>query len=198
MPRKKGSTESWKEKKWFHLIAPKGFNEVILGETIARKPEQVMDRKIFVNMQSLTRDIKKSHIDLVLQVKKIEGLKAFTELKGFQVNSSYMKRIVRRRVSKIEVSQTVQLKDGFQYTVKTIAVTMRKCHRNQETLINNVLRQEVDSFARQKSAEEFINHVLLGNFAMKIFNKVKKIVPVKRVEVIKATELSKKTSSQAQ
>ena len=44
--KRKKTVDKWKKKKWFKIIAPKQFNEVVLGETPAEKETQVINRVV--------------------------------------------------------------------------------------------------------------------------------------------------------
>lgn len=193
----KGAVDTWKKKKAFQLIAPNAFNEIVIGETVAEKPDSLIGRIVNMNMGSLTRDIKRRHITLLMQVKKVEGLKAFTELKGFEVNPGYLRRIVRRRVSKIESNQFIQSKDGLKGKIKAVAVTMKKAHKNQETTIRKLMEEEISLTAKQNNFDDLVGELLFGGVSMRLFGKAKKVLPIKRVEITKAMQLKERTVSQA-
>jgi len=193
----KTTVDTWKKKKSFQLIAPKAFDELSLGTTVAEKPDSLIGRTVFASLGNLTREIKKSHIMLVFGISRVEGLNAFTDLKGFEVGPGYLRRLVRRRISKIETNQAIQLKDGVKARIKVIAVTIKKAHKGQETAIRKLIEEEITLAAKQKTFNELINEALSGNLPMKIFSKAKKIMPLKRLEVIKASLLREKVIGKA-
>jgi len=53
-PKKKSkTTDKWKKKAWYTIIAPEEFERRELGETIAEKPETLIGRLITVQQENL-------------------------------------------------------------------------------------------------------------------------------------------------
>ena len=122
---KKKTVDKWKKKIWYTLYAPAYFDSKPLGETIAEKPEMVQDRIIIVGARELS-PAKKASATISFKVREVKGNKAYTEPILHQVSPDYIRRLVRRRASKIECVQDVVTKDNVKVRVKTLALTVRK------------------------------------------------------------------------
>src|SRR3989338_6130015 len=108
---KKKTVDKWKKKIWYTLYAPAYFDNKPLGETIAEKPEQVSNRTIVVSGRDLN-PAKKTNASLRFKVKEVQGNKAYTETMGHEVAEGFVRRLVRRRGSKIECVQDVVTTDN--------------------------------------------------------------------------------------
>jgi small subunit ribosomal protein S3Ae len=189
---KRKTIDKWKKKKWFSLTAPSFFNSQSLGETVAEEPEMVMKRSIVVNAADLTNQSKLRHIALRFQVSNVQGQKAQTQLVGHEIQDSYLRRLVRRRSSKIQVVEDVSLKDGEKVRVKAVTITGRKASRAQESEIRRIMKEELKNSAANKPFDQFVQELIFGTASSNIFKAVKKIVPIKRIEINKSLVLKQK------
>ncbi len=179
----KKAVDSFKKKKWFEIITPKNFNEQVIGETVSLKPEQLIDRKIKVVMKNLTREAKKSHIILHFKVFKVEGTKAMTKFLGFTTDPGYIRRMIRRRVSKMENTNYIPCKDCT-IKIKSVIVSYKKLHKGQESSIINAINAKIKEISGKKSFDDLTNEVLFGPFTNKLFSEAKRIAPIKKSEIL--------------
>ena len=161
----KRTTDKWKKKKWFTIFAPKLFDQKEVGETIAEKPETLIGRIIRVNARELTGNPKKQQVTLFFKIKDVQGLKAYTKLTGHEINPSFLKRVIRRRISKMETSQIVQLKEGEKARVKTIVITGRKLTKIKETAINKIMIEKIAYASKKRDFDDFVNEMVFGGSA---------------------------------
>ena len=98
-----------------------------------------------------------------------------------------MRKFVRRRSSKVEVVQTVQIKNGDSLRVKTVAITSVKAFRQKETDIRKTMKNVVEQTVANQDSQQIISDIVFGNIPQKIFDEVKRISPVKRIEITKST-----------
>lgn len=187
---KKSGFEKWKKKKWFKIFSPKEFGEKEIGETVAEKPKSVIGRKIKVSLGDLTGQKIQRHIVVFFKVSDVQGDKASTSFFGHEINPSYMGRLLRRRISKIEVVPTVQTKDGRKVRVKAVVVTSKKANAKQETSIRHLMIDRIEKGALKKDLSEFNQELLFGTISLKIFKDAKRIIGIKRTEIVKSTCLN--------
>ncbi len=179
------TTDKWKKKKWFTIFAPKMFDQKEIGETVAEKPETLENRVINLNARELTGNPKKQHVTLYFKIFNVQGLKAYTKLIGHEINTNFIKRIIRRRTSKMETNQIVNLKEGQKARVKTVVVSFRKLPKIKETAIRKIMLEKIAYASKKRDFDDFVNEMIFGNIAIKIQNDAKKVGLIKRVEVIK-------------
>ena len=182
----KRTVSKWKKKRWFKLIAPAEFDRKALGETPAEKPELLKGRTTRINLSDLTSDRKHRHITVIFKVDSVQGDNAYTVTKGHDVEGSYLGRIVRRRRSKVETVQTLNTQDNVKVKLKSVTITSKKVNKNQKREIGRIMRKVVESEADKKSFSQLEQEAVFGVLALKIFKGVKKISPIKRVEIVKS------------
>ena len=110
--------DRWKAKNWYNILAPPAFESVTIADTLADDPDNLINRVTGVSLQDLTNDFRKSHITLFFKINKVEESNAHTRFIGHTLTSDYLRRMIRRRRSKIEgvydVSLQVQMPLGLQ------------------------------------------------------------------------------------
>lgn len=187
--QKKKILDKWKKKKWFEVIAPASFDHKVIGETVAEKPEMLAGRTVQKSVRELTRQAKKGHITVLFKIESVQGSNAQTKVLGLEVKPSLLKRVVRRRTSKIEAVQNIETKDGLKARVKTVAVTTRKASKQQETSIRQRVMQEMKELAAKKSFEQLLQEIVFGEAIIALTNTAKKVYPIKKIEVLKLSLL---------
>ncbi|MBI5553351.1 MAG: hypothetical protein HY917_01285 [Candidatus Diapherotrites archaeon] len=185
--KKKPTTDKWKKKQWYAILTPKEFNLMGIGETVATKPEQLVGRSVRISSRMLTNQIKKQHVNLVFRITDVKGNKAHTKLIGHQTSESFLKKFVRRRNSKVQVVLDAQTRDGLTLHMTTILLTARKVARPQKTALHNIITAQAREFCKQQPSEMVIQELLFGEYANFIIKDAKKVCPVKRIEVTKAS-----------
>src|SRR3989344_3274521 len=182
----KRTKDKWKRKIWYEIFAPKIFNQKKVGETVAEKPELLNGRVITVSLREIINQPKKGHLMMKFKINNVQGSKAYTELTGHEIVSSYLKRIIRRNVSKVEAVNDFISKDNKKIRVKAVVITQKKVPKKQETDIRKIIIETIEEEAKHKNYEELINEFVFGGTPSGIFNKAKKISLIKRVEVLKS------------
>jgi len=188
----KRTVSKWKKKRWFSIIAPPEFDRKVIGETPGEKPELLIGRSLLVNLADLTADRKHRSITITFSIESVQGDNALAETKGHVVDSSYLRRLARRRRSKIEAVQTVSTSDSKKVKVKTVAITSKKVNKGQKTEIGHIIRETIGKSSGKKTFRQFEQEAIFGVLALKIFKKAKKIAPIKRVEIVKTTAVEVK------
>ena len=182
--QKRTTFDKWKRKKWYKIIAPAEFNKTELGETIAEKTKNLVGRTVLANLGDLSGQKIKRHITVKFQVRAVEGQHALTEVIGHEINPSFIIRMIRRRNSKMEVVQTIEAADKKNMHVKTVAISMKKLTAKQETAIRNMIREAMQNALEKKSFEQSMQEIIFGATAAKIFKHVKRIAPIKKLEIV--------------
>jgi len=173
-------------KNWYSLLAPSMFGKAKIAETPADDPEKVIGRVVEVSMQELTGDFAKAHIKLLFKVVDVSGLEARTAFVGHTNTTDYIKRMARRHKSKIDGVFDVTTKDGMRIRVKPSAYTGKRIQTSQKRAIRAVMKEVVETLARNNTLDEFVKYMLDGEIGKQTYKLSKTIYPVKRVEVHKS------------
>lgn len=185
--------DPWKTKQWFVIKAPKIFGEKDVGQTAAAEPDMLIGRTVEVLGSEVTGSL--SHLQYLLwfRITKVVGSNAFTDLYGYELERSFMKRLTRRHSSKVEVVFDVITKDKKKLHVKAITWTAVKVSRAKRTAIRKKMVEMITEEAAKKEKDELIKEFFAGDLMKRIASEVKKIAPVRRVEVAKVRYIPEET-----
>ena len=174
---------SKKKKKWFDIVAPKVFNSLKIGETLAYEPSQLVGRKLRVNLMVLTNDPKKQNTNVNFKVASLSGENGVCKIVGYELNRSYIKRMVRKSTSKIDDSFVVESKSGLKFKIKPLLIARFKINNSVATEIRKKLRENVGNFFKEKSDDEIILAIVQGKLQREIRGSLKKIYPLSAFEI---------------
>ncbi|MEM0359849.1 MAG: 30S ribosomal protein S3ae [Candidatus Diapherotrites archaeon] len=186
------TVDKWKKKKWFELIAPKIFENKNIGETPAEKSRQVIGRTAWATVDELTGQRKLRHIAVKFKVREVKESKAFTEAIGFEVNQSYLRRMIRRRITKIEAIVTGTTKDGKKTRVSAIAISGRKLEKKKEKAIRKAMTEIIAGDIQKKDFDQLLQELIFGITIAKITKKTSETDKLKKIEIAKARLLEGK------
>ena len=185
--------DRWKSKNWYKVLAPATFSNVVLAETLCDEPEKLQGRTVETTLHELTGDMKQMHVKLMFQVKEVSDLNAKTEFVGHDMTSDYTRRLVRRGNSRVPVVLDLQTKDGSRIRVKPFAVTDRRCQTTQGQEIRRIITRMMTESAEKNTLGGFLADILVGDLNQRMFDAVRKIHPVRRIEIAKSEIISAPT-----
>jgi len=178
--------DKWKAKQWYNIRAPPMYNGVPIAETLADETDKLLGRVAEATLQDLTGDFSKMHIKVRFKVAAVRGNECATKFSGHELTSDYIRRLTRRKHSKIDAVVDVTTKDGSQMRVKPMAVTERRAQTTQEQQIRRITQTIIQQAAAERDHPAFIRDVVNGELGQVIFREARKIYPLKRVEIRKS------------
>jgi small subunit ribosomal protein S3Ae len=185
--------DRWKSKNWYNVLAPAAFDNVTIAETLADTSEGLINRVTGVSFQDITNDFRKSHITLFFRINKVEATNAHTEFIGHTLTSDYLRRMIRRRKSKIDGVYNVTTRDGAVLRVKPFATTDKRIQSSQKKVIRETMKKTIFDQAKTNVMSDFIKIILDGRMGSEIYKNCKKLYPVKRIEIYKTEVVSQPT-----
>jgi len=181
--------DKWKAKTWYNILAPPSFDNITIADTLSDNPNKLINRVTEVSLQDLTNDFRKSHIKLFFKIYKIEDTNALTQFIGHELTSDYLRRMIRRKRSKIDGVYDVNTRDGATIRVKPFATTDKRIQNSQRKVVRDTMKQIIYDQAKTSTLSEFIKFIIDGKLGSEVYKKCKKLYPVKRVEVNKTAVL---------
>lgn len=178
--------DKWRSKHWYKVRAPGLFQHADLGETMASEPEQMLGRTLEITLQELSggADIGKAHIKLRFQVERVSGENvAESKFVGHELTSDYVRRLARRKRSKIDISLPVRTKDGVDIILKPVAVGEQRLQTRLRAELRHKLRSLLVDEAAQKTAPEFVREMLQGELGKLLAHGLKTLYPLKKIEI---------------
>jgi small subunit ribosomal protein S3Ae len=178
--------DKWRGKAWYMVVAPPFFGNVELGTVPAEEPEQLIGRIVEATLYDITSDFSHQNLKMFFQINEIEGKTAHTLFKGHEYSRDYLRSLVRRRTTKIDGLFNLTTKDGYKMRVSVSALTLSRIRTSQEKIIRNMMDKIVKEKAAALTLDQFVQEMVLGKIASDIYNKAKKVAPLRHVGVRKS------------
>ena len=178
--------DKWRAKVWYKVQAPGLFQHAVLGETAANEPEQLIGRTLDTTLEEVSggADVAKSHIKLRFQIEHVGADNvAQSRFIGHELTSDYVRRLARRKRSKIDLSVPVTTRDAVQMVLKPVAVGEQRLQTRLRAELRHKLRTLLEEEAKQRSAVEFIRETLSGDLTKLLAHGVKSLYPLKKIEI---------------
>ncbi len=191
MAAKQKTMDKWKKKKWFEILAPKSFDEKKIGETPAEKNTLLIGRTVVMSLDNLTGQRKQRSIKVKFKIKSAQESKAFTEIVGHEIDHSYIRRLSRRRQSKIDLITKVKTKDRKNVAVTAVCLA-QKTERAKEKRIRKLMEKIIVEEAGKNEFGKLIQEFLFGVTTSKILKQAREIAKIKRIEIVKSKLLEGK------
>jgi small subunit ribosomal protein S3Ae len=112
---------------------------------------------------------------------------AYTEFIKHELARDYVRSLVRRGASKVDVAITVRTTDDYRVQLQPVAFTTKKADRSQEQAVRRVMIDLVKEAAAERTFDELVDSVIEGRLSSAIYGEAKTIYPLRRVEVQKLT-----------
>ena len=167
-----------KKKKWVQIVAPRELDNINLGETPSFNPPDIKGRTIWVNLMQITNDPRKQNISLKLKMKEVKEDKVDTETVGYEISSSYIKRIVRVGRNKVEDSFLCTTKDNVKIRIKPILITIHNTKNSVISSLRREARKRLEKTVSEYDFHELISAVLGGRIQKELRVSLTKIYPL--------------------
>jgi len=189
-PRKSKKTEKKKTKDWYAVLAPQAFDSKELGEVVTTDEAKLANRIIPSSLMDVTGKMSQANMYTTLnfRIKEIKGKTAYTELIGHKLSPGYIRTLVRRRRTVLHTVKDIQTSDDRMVRIKLISVTKDRISETMKKNLRVVIDEELTEASGKHGYYELMQEIIFGKLASKVFNRLKQITPMSRVEFRK-TEL---------
>lgn len=180
--------DKWKTKSWYTIIAPEIFESREIGQLVSSDEPNLINRKIKIGLGDLTGSFSQAtaYSMLNFRVKEVKGKSAFTKFIGHSLVPGYVKTLARRRRSVINQVDDVVTRDGVPIRIKTICISGLKVSEGVRADVRKMISATLQDIAKNTDFSPFVQEMIFGKLSAKLYNSIKKIGPMKRVEVRKS------------
>ena len=178
--------DKWRGKAWYMVVAPPFFGNVELGALPAENPEQLIGRVVEATLYDITSDFSHQYLKMFFQINELEGKTAHTLFKGHEYSRDYLRSLVRRRTTKVDGLFNLTTKDGYGLRVAVSALTLSRIKTSQEKLIRDMMSKIIEEKAVALTLDQFVQEMVLGKIASDVYNKAKKVAPLRHVGIRKS------------
>jgi len=176
------------KKEWYPILAPKIFQNAVLGETPVYDPQQMIGKGITTNLMNLTNDVKRQNININFKVVDVQNGKAITNVVGYYMAQSSIRRMIRRNIEKIVMSFPCKTSDNKNLQVKPLLITRSATTNSVATKMRKNAQDFLVKYIGAISYENLINDLVNHNLQNSLRKVLNKIYPL-RVCEIKSMEI---------
>lgn len=177
--------KKWKGKDWYAILAPEMFGKKQVGETPTIDSKLLPGKTIEVSLPELGYPGQKYYMKLKFKVNKVDGKSVNTIFHGMSLMNEHMYRIVRKRMSKVELVTDVSTKDGWALQLTFLAMMNRKTNASVQTEVRNSSEKLLKEFAAKSSIDDFVKAVAAGSIQHDIRKAGNKLYPIRFSEILK-------------
>ena len=172
-----------KKKQWYPILAPKQFDNVIIGETLVYEPNQMLGKTLSHSLMNLINDTKRQNINIHFKVVEVEGNNAKTSIIGYQIIPSSIKRFVRRNSEKMDMAFTCETADNVLLRVKPLVITRGDVKGSIAAKLRNNIVSFLVKTIRKMTYDEIINDLISRKMHDIMRANFNKIYPLKVCEI---------------
>ncbi len=172
-----------KKKQWFQILAPKQFGEVVIGETLVAEPQAMLGKTLSHNLMNLTNDPKRQNINIHFKVVGIDGNKGKTNIIGYQIVPSSVRRFVRRNSEKMDMSFACETADNAYLRVKPLVITKADVKGSIAAKVRNNIVQYLIKTIKKMSYNDIIGELISHKMQSDMRAALNKIYPLKVCEI---------------
>tara|TARA_Y100000310_G_scaffold241784_1_gene245855 strand:+ start:19550 stop:20350 length:801 start_codon:yes stop_codon:yes gene_type:complete len=176
------------KKEWYPILAPKLFQNAVLGETPVYEPEHMIGKGITTNLTNLTRDMKRQNINVNFKVVNVQNGKAFTDVVGYYMAQSSIKRMIRRNIEKINMSFMCKTSDNKTIQIKPLLITRSATIGSVATRMRNTTKDFLVKYVGSVTYDNLVNDLVNHKLQNELRRGMNKIYPLRICE-IRAMEL---------
>ena len=181
--------DKWKMKKWYSVKAPAIFDSKELCEVVAGDEKGLLNRVVRKSLLELgiggSSQIS-MFTTLFFRINDVKGTDASTIVLGHEISPSFLKTFARRGKSLIHQIVDEKTRDNEMLRLKLIAVTGARVSQNTKRNLRRLLVDESKKAVAEGNFDDVMQDVLYGRFSSKLFNRLKQVTKMRRVEVRKS------------
>lgn len=172
-----------RKKQWYPIIAPKQFNNVVLGETLVYEPQAMIGKTLSHSLMNLANDIKRQNISIHFKVVDVDNGGAKTMITGYEITPSSVKRFVRRNSEKMDVSFTCETSDNVFMRLKPLIIAKADVKGSIAAKLRNNAVNFLVKAIKKMTYDELINDLISHKLQESLRESLSRVYPLKVCEI---------------
>lgn len=188
------------KKEWYPIIAPKVFQNAVLGETTVYDPQQMMGKCLSINLMGLTNDAKRQNININFEVVDVQNGKGLANVVGYSMVQSSIRRMMRRNIERIDMSFSCKTSDNKDLRVKPLLITRSATIGSVVAKIRRTAQDFIAKYIGSASYDSLINDLVTQKLQTSLRKELNKIYPLRVCEIrlMEIVDLEKKKEAKAE
>lgn len=196
MSKRRGRVrDKWRGKDWYTVVTPSYFGNVELGSIPTDDSKKLIGRVTNATLYDITNDFAHQYLKMRFQITEVDGKAAKTVFKGHEYSRDYLRSLVRRRTTRVDIFLNVTTKDGYRLRVAICAFTLSRIKTSQEIAMRKIMKRIVTEKAAILNFDAFAQEVVLGKIASDVYNETKKVAPLRHIGIRKSKLLLNPTEA---
>ncbi|MBN2112329.1 hypothetical protein JW707_04505 [Candidatus Woesearchaeota archaeon] len=183
------------KKKWVKILAPKMFNNYLLGETYVFDAREALGKTITVNLMTLTKNPKNQGINVSFSITGQHEEHLTTEFIGLRIMPSVARRFARRGKNKIEDSFICMTLDGYKIRIKPLMVTRNEAKGSALAALRREMRIYLTKAIAKTNYDTLSKDIVDRKLQKELQDALKKIYPLSGCHIRWLILLGKGTAS---
>lgn len=175
-------------KTWYNVYAVDVFPGQWIGETPADDPDKLIGRNVEVVVRDVTGDFMHEKYKLWFRIFKVDGTNAYAKFTKEMLNKDYVRSIVQRRSSRVDVKSEGVTKDGNYVRLFTLIITLTRIRSSQKHAIRKGIDEYISGLLPNYTVEELVKSFIFSNplpVTSEMQRIASKVAPVKYIELRK-------------
>lgn len=172
-----------KKKRWYNIFAPKLLKGILIGETFLSDPKLILGKTIKVNLMTLTNDVKKQNINVKFILNQVQGEKALTQLIGYEVIPSSIKRLVRKGEKRVDSSFVCETSDKKKVRIKPLFLIKTTTKSSIESALRKQTLNFLTKTIKKLDYDTLTNNLIFHKLQSSLRDELKIIYPLKICEI---------------
>ncbi|MGQ9718572.1 MAG: 30S ribosomal protein S3ae [Nitrososphaerales archaeon] len=183
--------DKWRDKSWITVETPQSFGSLVIAQIPASDPQKALGRVVETTLfDILKQDPQQYSIKLYFQIVKVEGDRALTILKGQEYSRDYLKSLVRRGSSMVNLIKDYTTLDGYKIRVYVVAFTQFRVNSSKKRAIREGMDKVLSDKIDKTTYDLFSQEVVYGKVGEDIFAEAKKVTQIRHLGVRKVKLIS--------
>jgi len=175
--------EKAKKKQFVKVIAPRQFNEQVIGESLVADPRLLIGRKIRINMMSLTNDPKNQNVQVKFEITALKGQNVSTEVIGYTLLPAFIRRLVRKDKRRVDDAFVLKTNDNKNLKIKIFLLTLNKTTNSVLTALRKAIHESLSQKLSKMSYSALINDLVHHKLQNILRREMAKVYPLKQCEI---------------
>lgn len=172
-----------KKKQWYNILAPAQFDNVVIGETLAYEPQQMIGKTLSHSLMNLSNDPKRQNVNIHFKIVGIEEDKGKTSIVGYEIVHATVKRFMRRNSEKMDLSFNCETADNVYLRVKPIVIAKGSVKGSVAAKIRHNITIFLTKTIKKMTYNDVINETITHKIQSAMRENLNKIYPLKVCEI---------------
>ncbi len=159
------------------------FSSKQIGETYLANAQTALGRHMTINLKDLTDSFRDQTKYVQLQLVDFKDQQFSTAITGFHIIPSSVKRMVRKKTSRLDTVFTVTTKDKKEVLIKGIVIALFNSNRSVGTTLRAKMQEVLTQSAAKQGYDQFVNEIITGKMRMYLKRQLKGVHPVREAIV---------------